>query len=108
LTVRRDDGGWALADLGRFERVDGTPQARDSDGYATGLVLHALLRAGSPATRPEVARGLGWLRSHQRGDGSWPGRSVNKERDPESFVGKLMSDAATAIAALALVEAGSR
>jgi squalene-hopene/tetraprenyl-beta-curcumene cyclase len=108
LAVRRGDGGWALATLGTFERVDGTPQARDSDGYATGLVLHALLRAGSPVDRPEVAEGLGWLRSHQQGDGSWPGRSVNKERDPAGFVGKLMSDAATAFAALALIEAGSR
>jgi len=108
LAARRDDGGWALATLGDFERVDGTPQARDSDGYATGLVLHALLRAGSPSVRPEVARGLGWLRSHQQGDGSWAGRSVNKGRDATTFVGKLMSDAATATAALALVEAGSR
>jgi squalene-hopene/tetraprenyl-beta-curcumene cyclase len=108
LAVRRDDGGWALADLGTFKRVDGTPQARDSDGYATGLVLHALLRDGSPSVRPEVARGLGWLRSHQQGDGSWPGRSVNKERDTATFVGKLMSDAATAVAALVLIEAESR
>ena len=108
LAVRREDGGWSLAALGPFERVDGTPQARDSDGYATGLVLHALLRTGSPSARPEVARGLDWLRSHQQGDGSWPGRSVNKERDPGTFVGKLMSDAATAIAAQALIEARSR
>ena len=38
-------------------------------------------------------------------DGSWPGVSVNKKRDPSTFVGKLMVDAATAFAALALVEA---
>jgi hypothetical protein len=108
LAVRREDGGWALADLGTFKRVDGTPQARDSDGYATGLAVHALLRAGSPSARPEVARGLGWLRTHQAGDGSWPGRSMNKERDPATFVGRLMSDAATAMAAQAFIEAGSR
>src|SRR5262249_54045763 len=108
LALQRDDGGWALATLGGYERVDGTNQARDSDGYATGLALHALLRAGPPDVRPELARGLGWLRSQQQADGSWPGRSVNKERDPATFVGKLMSDSATALAALALVEAGSR
>jgi squalene-hopene/tetraprenyl-beta-curcumene cyclase len=108
LALQRDDGGWALATLGGFERVDGTAQARDSDGYATGLALHALLRAGSPAACPELARGLGWLRSHQRSDGSWPGYSMNKERDPATFVGKLMSDAATAVAARALVESGTR
>jgi squalene-hopene/tetraprenyl-beta-curcumene cyclase len=108
LAVRREDGGWALADLGTFKRSDGTPQARDSDGYATGLAIHALLRNGSPSARPEVAQALGWLRSHQQGDGSWPARSMNKERDPATFIGKLMSDAATAIAALSLIEAESR
>jgi hypothetical protein len=108
LALQRDDGGWALAPLGGYKRVDATDQAQDSDGYATGLALHALLRDGSPAARPELARGLGWLRSHQQQDGSWPGRSVNKERDPATFVGKLMTDAATALGALALVEAGSR
>jgi len=108
LAVRRDDGGWSLAALGAFERVDGTPQARDSDGYATGLALHSLLRAGSAPARPEVARGFDWLRSHQQEDGSWPGRSMNKERDPATFLGHLMTDAATAIAASAFIEAESR
>jgi squalene-hopene/tetraprenyl-beta-curcumene cyclase len=104
LALQRDDGGWSLATLGDFKRVDGTDQPRDSDGYATGLVVHVLRHSGT-STRPELARGLDWLRSHQNTDGSWPGRSVNKERDPATFIGKLMTDAATAIAAQALVEA---
>jgi squalene-hopene/tetraprenyl-beta-curcumene cyclase len=108
LALQRDDGGWALADFGDYDRVDGTEQARDSDGYATGLALQVLLRAGTPADRPGLSKGLAWLRSHQQADGSWPGRSVNKERDPSTFVGKLMTDAATAAAARALVEAGRR
>jgi squalene-hopene/tetraprenyl-beta-curcumene cyclase len=108
VAVQRDDSGRALATFGNFQRVDGTAQARDSDGYATGLALHALLRAGSSSTRPEVSKGLSWLRSHQQNDGSWPGRSVNKERDPATFVGKLMTDAGTASAALALSEAEAR
>jgi hypothetical protein len=108
LAVQRDDGGWALASLGNFKRVDGTVQTQESDGYATGLALQVLARAGSSPVRPEQARGLGWLRSHQREDGSWPGRSMNKERNPATFVGKLMSDAATAFAAQALVDAQSR
>jgi squalene-hopene/tetraprenyl-beta-curcumene cyclase len=107
LALQRADGGWALAPLGGFKRRDGTDQPEDSDGYATGLVLHVLLRAGLPAARPELAKGLGWLRSNQRPDGSWLGRSVNKERDPVTFTGKLMSDAATAFSAWALVEAES-
>lgn len=108
LALQREDGGWALAPLGGFKRVDGTAQDEDSDGYATGLAIHSLLRAELPTARPELAKGLSWLRSHQREDGSWPGRSVNKERDLSTFVGKLMSDAATAIAAQALVESESK
>jgi hypothetical protein len=108
LAIRHDDGGWALADLGDFKRVDKTPQNRDSEGHATGLALHVLLRLDTPLDRPEVTKGLGWLRTHQNPDGSWPGRSVNKQRDPSTFIGHLMTDAATAMAAQALIEAGKR
>jgi squalene-hopene/tetraprenyl-beta-curcumene cyclase len=105
--LQQADGGWALAPLGDYTRVDGTEQATDSDGYATGLALHVLLRHERPtvATEPALARGLAWVRSHQQADGSWPGRSVNKERDPTTFAGKLMTDAATAFCAWVLVEA---
>ena len=108
LAVRRQDGGWALASFGDFKRVDGTSQSQDSDAYATGLAVHALLRAGKPSARSEVAQGLGWLRSHQQDDGSWAGRSLNKERDPATFIGRLMADAATAMASTVLIEAKSR
>jgi squalene-hopene/tetraprenyl-beta-curcumene cyclase len=105
LALQQTDGGWALAPLGDYTRIDGTDQAADSDGYATGLALYVLLGQGRPTTTPAVARGLAWLRSHQQADGSWPGRSVNKERDPATFAGKLMTDAATAFCALVLAEA---
>jgi hypothetical protein len=36
------------------------------------------------------------------------GISVNKERNPETFTGKLMTDAATAFAARTLIEAETR
>jgi hypothetical protein len=108
LPLQRDDGGWSLSSLGTFKRVDGTAQAKDSDGYATGLILQLLVRAGHPTARPEVVHGLAWLRSHQQKDGSWPGRSMNKERDPSTFTGKLMTDAATAISAQALIELEAR
>jgi hypothetical protein len=108
LEVRRDDGGWSLAALGDFERVDGTDQSYDADAYATALALRTLLKAGLPLDRSELAQALGWIRSHQREDGSFPGRSVNKERDPKTFVGKLMTDAATALAAQTLVEVNTR
>ena len=68
----------------------------------------ALLRAGLQPKQPDLARGLAWIRSHQCEDGSWPGRSVNKERDPATFIGKLMSDAGTAFVAQALIESEAR
>ena len=105
VKLQREDGGWSLASLGNFKRVDGSTQSEDSDGYATGLATHALIRGGSTAATPEVAKGLAWLRSNQQADGAWPGRSVNKNRDPASFAGKLMTDAATAIASQTLIEA---
>ncbi len=108
LAAQRPDGGWSLATFGDFERVDGTAQIHESDGYATGLAIHTLRCSGGTAARPEAAKGLDWLRTHQQAEGSWPGRSVNKERDPSTFVGKLMTDAATAFSALALVEAEAR
>ena len=107
-TAQRPDGGWSLTALGNFQRVDGSTRCEDSEGYATGLALHALMGSGVGLDRPEVARGLDWLRTHQRADGSWPGISVNKERDPATFTGKLMIDAATAFAARSLVEASPR
>jgi hypothetical protein len=107
LALQREDGGWALPSLGAYKRVDGSDQSFDSEGYATGLAAHILLGQGYAIDHPDLARGLAWLRSHQQADGSWSGRSVNKQRDPATFAGKLMTDAATAVSALALVEAGS-
>ena len=60
LAAQRSDGGWAqLPRLG-------------SDAYATGQALVALQRAGGlDASHPSVRRGLAYLLSQQREDGSW-------------------------------------
>jgi hypothetical protein len=96
------DGGWALAELGNFTRKDGSDAAKSSDGYATGLVVHTLLLAGTKQTDPVVAKGVAWLKANQLPSGGWPGYSPNKQRDPESFAANFLPTSATAYAVLAL------
>lgn len=102
IARQRKDGGWTLSSLVDCRRQDGTPQETASDGYATGLAVHVLQLAGLGRDRPAVAKGLEWLRTHQQPHGNWVGFSLNKKRDPETHVGRFMSDAATAMALLAL------
>lgn len=60
IDSQRDDGGWA-------QRA-----GMESDAYATGTVLVALLRPGGvSAEQPEVRRGLQYLLDAQHDDGSW-------------------------------------
>jgi len=102
---QQPDGGWSTASLGAYQRVDNTPLDTKTDGYATGLVTLALQAAGVPASDPRVAKGLAWLRANQNRDtGQWTAVSLNKNRDPNSDIGKFMSDAATAYAVLALTQ----
>jgi len=102
---QRADGGWSLSDLGSWKRVDGTELDTSTDGYATGLVVLALRRAGLPRTDATVSKGLTWLSQHQDpATGRWSASSLNKQRDPASDIGKFMSDAATAYAVLALLD----
>jgi len=99
------DGGWSLSDLGSWKRVDGTALDTSTDGYATGLVVLALRRAGLSRTDAAVSKGLAWLTQHQDpATGMWSASSLNKQRDPASDIGKFMSDAATAYAVLALLD----
>jgi squalene-hopene/tetraprenyl-beta-curcumene cyclase len=45
--IQRPDGGWCLASMGDWKRADEQPQdSQSSDGYATGLVIYVLRRAG--------------------------------------------------------------
>jgi hypothetical protein len=58
--LQNDDGGWGQeADL-------------PSDAYATGQALYFLSLAGVARDRDEVQRGVAFLVSRQREDGSWP------------------------------------
>ena len=123
---QRVDGGWSLEELGlwRWNRTTApfqSPGTRDSslvaqsDGYATGLIVYALRKAGLSAEHPIVKEGLRWLRANQLpvrvGDREWPAwraYSLNYDREHggprgEAWRRLFMSDAATAFASLALL-----
>ena len=103
LELKQPDGGWSLASFGKWVRSDGTPQRKESDGYATGLVTLALARARTSRQQDAVASGRSWLEHHQnKEEGSWSAASLNKQRDPKTDVGRFMTDAATGYAVLAL------
>ena len=97
------DGGWCVAKLGSWQREDHTDLDSTSDGYATGLTVLALEQTGLPETRDSVKKGLAWLVSNQDpSQGAWHTSSLNKKRNPQSDIGRFMSDAATGYAVLAL------
>jgi squalene-hopene/tetraprenyl-beta-curcumene cyclase len=123
---RNDDGGWSLDGLGawRWNRTTppfASPGTRDralvtkSDGYATGLIVYALRRAGMPVEHPAVDSGLRWLKAHQqpvevgeRSWSAWRAHSLNYDREHGGARGEpwrrlFMSDAATGFASLALI-----
>jgi len=105
-SLQQPDGGWRLASLDGLERVDKTAQPTESDGYATALVALALEANAAP--NKSLPGALAWLVQHQAQDGRWPSSSLNKQRDPESNIGKFMSDAATAYAVLALEQSQAK
>jgi squalene-hopene/tetraprenyl-beta-curcumene cyclase len=112
-SLQRSDGGWSLpaldeqkaikpAMLDLFKRAN---HVDDSDGVATGLVVLALEEDGVKLEDPALKRGLAWLETHQRGEGSWWASSLNGFRNPTTGMGRFMSDAATGYAVLALERA---
>jgi squalene-hopene/tetraprenyl-beta-curcumene cyclase len=97
LSLQKEDGGWALATLGNWEREDTKQQDFEtSDGYATGFVTYVLRRSGMSADSSELERSVAWIKSHQRESGRWFTRSLN--RDNMHFI----SHAGTAMAMMAL------
>jgi hypothetical protein len=123
---QRADGGWSMNDLGpwRWQRSEAPfapPGTVDpdllaaSDGYATGLVIHALRQSGEKTGRQSIQKGQAWLRSHQLAPrdndpawAPWRAHSLNFDREHGGPKGEpwrrlFMSDLATAFAALALM-----
>ena len=115
------DGGWNLSSLmwssrylgipsllAMWRRNDGTPQEAKSDGLATGYIAFVLQQTGAVHEDRRLNNALIWLARNQNAtEGYWTASSLNRRRDPNSNVGRFMTDAATAFAVLALSEKGS-
>jgi hypothetical protein len=101
-TLQQPDGGWRLSAMDKTLRQDDSPEPQQSDGLATALTVLAMEDSGTTRNDPTLRRGIAWLEQHQQPAGDWRATSLNKERDPETNVGRFMSDAATGYAVLAL------
>ena len=104
-SLQQSDGGWKLASLTQWKRIDDSLEPTESDGLATALAVLAMEESGSETRDESLNRGVAWLEQHQQKDGDWRSASPNKLRDPESNIGRFMSDAATGYAVLALENA---
>jgi squalene-hopene/tetraprenyl-beta-curcumene cyclase len=82
LALQREDGGWSLPSFADWKGNHGKPNdpTRPSDGYATGLAVYVLRQAGLAASDERVARGVAWLRTHQRESGRWFTHSLNANK----------------------------
>ncbi len=60
LSSQAEDGGWVQ-----------TPGDAASDAYATATAMMALIKSGYPVDAAPYQRGLQYLLSHQKTDGSW-------------------------------------
>ena len=94
------DGGWAIASLAApsWKHDSSEPLPKLSDGYPTAFVTFVLQQRDSAFNLEAIERGQNWLRSHQRIDGRWFGRSPR--RDTKHF----LSHSATAFALLCLTQ----
>jgi hypothetical protein len=105
LDAQKPDGGWSLPALAPWQRIDGSVLGDASDGYATALAVLALQKAGDPAAASAIETGRAWLIAHQDAEtGALPAQSINRDRDLATEQAKFMTDAATALASLALAE----
>ena len=127
LAQQGADGGWSLYKLGPWTWSQSSPAPQSpkgkldvalltqSDGYGTGLVAYALRQSGLSADHAALKKATDWLEANQRpcqidsyNWKCWRTYSLNFDREHGGshgapFSRMLMSDAATAFAALALL-----
>jgi squalene-hopene/tetraprenyl-beta-curcumene cyclase len=109
LKQQQPDGGWTIESLGSWKKHAQASPAPLSNSYATGFVAFVLQTAGVSHSNPDLRRALEWLRSRQDPEsGSWAADSMNKRYEPDSMPARFMRDAATAFAALALLDPESK
>ena len=129
--LQHTDGGWSLEEMGPWRWSQTTPPFKpqgtldaallgQSDGFATGLITYSLMRSGLTPGHPVVSAGIRWLKTHQQEIQiddqkwtAWRAYSLNMDREHGGPSGEpwrrlFMSDAASAFAVLALIEAESK
>lgn len=102
LRKQQPDGAWSIESLGPWPKHPVAPVSDGDNAYATAFTAYVLQRAGVAAPGA-----LEWLAAHQNHEtGAWPAVSMNKHYPAGSMEEKFLQDAATAFAALALIESG--
>jgi len=94
--LQQGDGGWSLPSLWKPSPMRAKDKQAASDGYATGLAIYVLKQAGLSPSDPRMAKGLAWLKTHQRESGRWFTPSLNGSRR------NVITNAGTALCAMAL------
>jgi squalene-hopene/tetraprenyl-beta-curcumene cyclase len=107
LRKQHRDGGWSLESLGPWAVHPDAAPSPDGNSYATGFAADVLLKAGVAPSDPALLRTRDWLKSHpDPKTGAWPAVPMNKRYSAGSMEERFLQDAATAFAAMALIEAG--
>ncbi len=96
LKLQQADGGWSLPSLWKPIPMGAKGNRPASDGYATGLAIYVLKQTGLSPRDPRMAKGLVWLKTHQRESGRWFTPSLNNTRR------NVITNAGTALCAMAL------
>jgi len=103
VACQQPDGGWTLASLSNWQRVDKSALPAQSDGYATALIALVLREEGMAVTAAPLKSARNWIVMHQdKTSGAVPAKSINKDRQPGTDAYLFMTDQATGMAALAM------